>query len=51
MEQNFARNFYTNKENFWSQEVPKGGTWVGTTQQGQVGATHLVAPLTTPLIL
>ena len=26
MEQNFARNFYTIKENFWSQEAPKGGT-------------------------
>ena len=24
MERNFARNFYTIKENFWSQEPPKG---------------------------
>ena len=34
MEQNFARIFYINKENFWSQEPPKGGTLVGTTHQG-----------------
>ena len=23
-----------NKDNFWSQEPPEGGTWVGTTHQG-----------------
>ena len=34
MERNFARIFYSNKENFWSQEPPEGGTWVGTTHQG-----------------
>ena len=34
MERNFARIFYINKENFWSQESPEGGTWVTTTHQG-----------------
>ena len=33
-EWNFARIFYTIKDIFWSQEPPKGGTWVGTTHQG-----------------
>ena len=33
MVRNFARIFYINKENFWSQEPPEGGTWVGTTHQ------------------
>ena len=26
MERNFARIFYVNEENFWSQEPPEGGT-------------------------
>ena len=34
MERNLARIFYTIKENFWSQDGPEGGTWVGTTHQG-----------------
>ena len=34
MEQNFARNFYTIKDNFRSQEPQEGGTWVSRTQQG-----------------
>ena len=34
MERNFARNFYTINKNFWSQDPPKRGTWVGTTHQG-----------------
>ncbi len=34
LEQNFARIFYMNKEKYWSQEPPEGGTWVGTTHQG-----------------
>ena len=34
LEPNFARIFFTIKENFWSQEPPEGGTWVGTTHQG-----------------
>ena len=34
MERIFVRFFYINKENFWSQESPEGGTWVGTTHQG-----------------
>ena len=34
MERNFARIFYAIKENFWSQESPEGGTWVGTTHLG-----------------
>ena len=54
MERNFARIFYIDKENFWGQESPEGGTWVGTTHQGapapprrnQVGAAHLMALLT-----
>ena len=24
-----------NKDNFWSQDPPEGGTWVGTTHQGE----------------
>ena len=47
-----------NKDNFWSQEPPEGGTWVGTTHQGappskrtQVGCPHLVAPQTLKLTL
>ena len=53
MERNFAMDFYIIKENFWSQEPPEGGTWVGTAHQGmppsrraQVGCPHLVAPQT-----
>ena len=34
MERKFARNFYTIKENFWSQDLPERGTWVGTAHQG-----------------
>ena len=34
MEQNFARIFYINNKNFWSQDLPERGTWVGTTHQG-----------------
>ena len=34
MERNFARNFYSINKNFWSQDPPKGGTWVGTTHHG-----------------
>src|SRR5215216_2467779 len=34
MGRNFARIFYINKEKYWSQEPPDGGTWVGTTHQG-----------------
>ena len=34
MERNFARIFYTINKNFWSQDPPEGGTWVGTTHQG-----------------
>ena len=34
MERNFARIFYINNKNFWSQDLPKRGTWVGTTHQG-----------------
>ena len=34
MERNFARIFYINKDNFWSQDPPEGGTWVGTTHHG-----------------
>ena len=59
MERNFARIFYINNKNFWSQDLPERGNWVGTTHQGtpplswrtQVGCTHTVAPLMTPLIL
>ena len=34
MERKFLRIFYTNNKNFWSQDLPERGTWVGTTQQG-----------------
>ena len=34
IERNFARIFYTIEENFWIQEPPEGGAWVGTTHQG-----------------
>ena len=34
MERNFARIFYIIKENFWSQDPPERGPWVGTTHQG-----------------
>ena len=34
MERNFARNFYIINKNFWSQDLPERGTWVGTTHQG-----------------
>ena len=34
IKRNFARIFHGIKENFWSQELPEGGTWVGTTHQG-----------------
>ena len=34
MEQNFARIFYINNKNFWSQDPPERGPWVGTTHQG-----------------
>ena len=34
LERNFARIFYSINKNFWSQEPPEGGTWVGTTHQG-----------------
>ena len=58
MERNFMRFCYINKENFWSQEPPEGGTWVGTTHQGmppsrraQVGYPHLLALQTSTLIL
>ena len=34
MERNFARTFYIIKENFWSQDPPESGPWVGTTHQG-----------------
>ena len=53
-----CEDFYTIKENFWSQESLEGGTWVGTTHQGappskraQVGFPHLVAPQTLKLTL
>ena len=56
MERNFARIVYTINKNFWSQDLPEGGTWVGTTHQGappswrtQVGCPHLVAPHTLKL--
>ena len=51
MERNFLRNFYINNKNFWSQDLPERGPWVGTTHQGtppsrraHVGCPHLVAP-------
>ena len=34
MERDFARIFYTNNKNFWSQDLPERGTWVRTTHQG-----------------
>ena len=34
MERNFARIFHINNKNFWSQDLPERGTWVGTTHQG-----------------
>ena len=34
MERNFARNFYIIYKNFWSQDLPERGPWVGTTHQG-----------------
>ena len=34
MERNFARIFYIKNKNFWSQDLPERGTWVGTTHQG-----------------
>ena len=34
MERNFLRNFYINNKNFWSQDLPERGPWVGTTHQG-----------------
>ena len=47
MERNFARNFYTINKNFWSQDLPERGTWVGTTHQGappSPGAPRWVVP-------
>ena len=56
MERNFASIFYINNKNFWSQDPSERGPWLSTTHQGaplswraQVGCTHLVALLTTPL--
>ena len=50
MERNFLRIFYINNKNFWSQDPPEKGPWVGTTHEGaplswrtQVGCAHLVA--------
>ena len=37
MERNFARIFYINNKNFWSQDPPERGPWVGTTHQGAPG--------------
>ena len=34
IERNFARIFYINNKNFWSQDPPERGLWVGTTYQG-----------------
>ncbi len=34
MERNFARIFYINNKNLWSQDLQERGTWVGTTHQG-----------------
>ena len=34
MERNFARIFYINNKNFWSQDPPEGSPWLGTTHQG-----------------
>ena len=34
MERNFARIFYINNKNFWSQDPPERGPWLGTTHQG-----------------
>ena len=34
MERNFARIFYINNKNFWSQDPPERGPWVGTIHQG-----------------
>ena len=34
MERNFARIFYINNTNFWSQDPPERDPWVGTTHQG-----------------
>ena len=31
---NHCEDFYINNKNFWSQDLPKRGTWVGTTHQG-----------------
>ena len=33
MERNFLRIFYTNNKNYWSQDPPERGPWVGTTHQ------------------
>ena len=47
MERNFARNFYIINKNFWSQDLPERGTWVGTTHQGappSPGAPRCVVP-------
>ena len=29
-----CEDFYINNKNFWSQDLPERGTWVGTTHQG-----------------
>ena len=34
MKQNFARIFYRINENYWSEDPPERGPWVGTTHQG-----------------
>ena len=33
MERNFLRIFYTNNKNYWRQDPPERGPWVGTTHQ------------------
>ena len=47
MERNFARIFYINNKNFWSQDPPERGPWLGTTHQGappSPGAPRWVVP-------
>ena len=52
MERNFARNFYIINKNFWSQDLPERGPWVGTTHQGappSPGAPKWVVPTWWPV--
>src|SRR5215216_6155817 len=47
-ERNFARIFYFNNKNFWSQDVPERGTRVGTTHQGAPPPLALPGELSPP---